>query len=124
MSGHNARSCMFLMLVQLLALQPKSSLAHQPVVALSNEDKSESAATSGHDKLPYIITEEDGKFSLVFTSGDMKGQGFQIDLSKIPPPVDDGQSRQLEEEPPYPYSFLDGNSNEIAEEEYERLSAL
>ena len=75
---------MFLMLVQLLALQPKSSLAHQPVMALSNEDKSESAATSGHD----------------------------------------GQSRQLEEEPPYPYSFLDGNSNEIAEEEYERLSAL
>lgn len=76
------------------------------------------------DKLPYTITEEDGKLNVIFVSGDMRGQNFQIDLSKVPPPVDNGQSRQLEEEPPYPYSFLDENGNEVAEEEYERLSGL
>ena len=54
----------------------------------------------------------------------MSGQDLQRDLSKIPPPVDNGQSRQLEEQPPYPYSFLNGNGNEITEEEYDRLSAL
>lgn len=54
----------------------------------------------------------------------MKSQDLLIDLSKIPPPIDNGQSRQLEEVPPYMYSFLDGNGNEITEEEYGRLSAL
>jgi hypothetical protein len=28
------------------------------------------------------------------------------------------------EEPPYPYSFLDSNGNEISQEEFERLSEL
>ena len=124
MSWHKAKSCMLLILVQLLTLQPRSSLARQPVVAPSNEDQSESTTTSVHDKLTYIITKEDGKLNVVFISGDMRGQDFQIDLSKIPPPVDNEQSQQLEEEPTHPYSFLDGNGNKITEEEYERLSAL
>lgn len=124
MGGHKAKSCMLLILVQLLKLQPRSSLAHQPVMAPSNEDQSEGTATSIHKKLPYIVIEENRKLNVVFTSGDRRGQNFQIDLSKIPPPVDNGQPRQLEEETPYPYSFLDGNGNEISEEEYERLSAL
>ena len=124
MSWHKAKSCMLLILVQLLTLQPRSSLARQPVVAPSNEDRSESTTTSVHDKLTYIITKEDGKLNVVFISGDMRGQDFQIDNSKIPPPVDNEQSQQLEEEPTHPHSFLDGNGNEITEEEYERPSAL
>lgn len=112
---------MLLIFLQILASQ---SLARQAVMAPSNEDQSESTMASVHEKLPYIITEEAGKLNIVFTSGEMKGHDFQIDLSKIPPPVDNGQPQQLAKEPPHPYSFLDGHGNEISEEEYERLAAI
>ena len=71
MSGHKAKSCMLLTLLQILVSQ---SLARQAVMAPSNEDQSESTTTSVHEKLPYITTEEATKLNVIFTSDDMKGK--------------------------------------------------
>ncbi|GAB7333746.1 hypothetical protein MBLNU13_g05277t1 [Cladosporium sp. NU13] len=89
-----------------------------------NESQSATTTTPSQDEPPYTVTEENGKLKVVFASGQMKGQDFQIELSQIPPPVDNGERHQDEAEPPYPYSFLDGNGNRISEEEYERLAAI
>lgn len=123
MIGHKAKSCMLLIFLQLFSWQSKIALAHSAVMSSNDQDQNENQISS-NDEPPYTITQQDGKLNVVFTSGDMKGQDFQIDLSKIPPPVDGGQRRQLAEEPPYPYSFLDGNGNEMSQEEFERLSEL
>jgi hypothetical protein len=70
---------------------------------------------------PYTITEQDGRINVAFTSGAQQGVHFQVDR---PQPASDGQSRQPQEEPSHPVSYLDGNGNEISEEEYERLSMI
>lgn len=114
---------MLLIFLQLFSWKSKTAAAHSAVMS-SNDQNQNKNQVSSSDEPPYTITEQDGKLNVVFISGDMKGQSFQIDPSKIPPPVDDGQPRQLVEEPPYPYSLLDGNGNEISQEEFERLSAL
>ena len=85
----------------------------------NNEDPNENQ-TSGNDAPPYTIIEQYGLLNVVFTSGQMKGDHFQID---IPQHIPTGQP-QLEEEPPHPYSFFDGKGNEISQEDFERLSAL
>ena len=86
----------------------------------NNEDRSESTTSKKNDDPPYTTTEQDGKLNVVFTSGPMQGDHFQVD---IPQHIPAGQP-QLEEEPPHPYSFFDGSGNEISEEEFKRLSAL
>lgn len=105
MSGHKTKSCMLLILLQTFAWQSKIALAQAAVMSSNDQDQNENQISS-NDEPPYTITQQDGKLNVVFTSGDMKGQDFQIDLSKIPPPIDDGQPRQLEEEPSQPYSVL------------------
>jgi hypothetical protein len=114
---------MLLIFPQLFSWQSKIALAHSAVMSSNDQDQIKNQVSSSNEP-PYTITEQDGTLNVVFTSGDMKGQDFQIDLSKILPPVDHGQPRQLVEEPPYPYSFLDSNGNEISQEEFERLSEL
>jgi hypothetical protein len=123
MSGHKEKSCIFLIFLQLFSWQSKIALAQSAVMSSNDQDQNENQISSNVEP-PYTITERDGRLNVVFTSGDMKGQNFQIDPSKIPPPIDYGQPQQLVEEPPYPYSFLDGDGNEISQEEFERLSAL
>lgn len=123
MHGYKAKSCMLLILLQTIAWYSRVSLARSAVMSSNNQDQNENQI-SINDEPPYTLTKQDGKLDVVFTSGDMRGQNFQIDLSKIPPPVDNGQRQQLVEEPPYPYSFLDGNGNGISQEEFERLSEL
>jgi PHD/YefM family antitoxin component YafN of YafNO toxin-antitoxin module len=86
-----------------------------------NNEANNETTTSNSDTVPYTITEQDGKLNVVFISGPMQGQSFQIDR---PQHFDAGQSQQVEEEPPYPYSYLDGDGNEISEEEFERMSAI
>jgi hypothetical protein len=86
----------------------------------SSGNPSENTPTSDSTE-PYTITEQDGKLNVVFTSGPLQGQHFQIDR---PQHVDTRQPVQLEDEPPYPYSYLDGHGNEISKEECERVSAL
>lgn len=105
MIGHKAKSCMLFIVLQLFSWQIKTSLAHSAAMSSNDQDQNENQISS-NDEPPYTITHQDGKLNVVFTSGDMKGQDFQIDLSKIPPPIDDGQPRQLEEEPSQPYSVL------------------
>lgn len=111
---------MLLIFLQIIALQSKVSLAHQAAMSPNDERRSESITSKQDDDPPYAITKQDGKLNVVFTSGPMQGDHFQVD---IPQHIPAGQS-QLEEEPPQPYSFFDGNGNEISEEEFERLSAL
>lgn len=91
-------------------------------MSTNNGSHSEST-TSNDDNVPYTITEQDGKLNVVFTSGPKKGESFQIDKPKH---LDDGQQQpqQIEEEPPYPYSYLDGDGNEISKEEFDRLSEI
>lgn len=114
---------MLLIFLQLFSWQSKIAIVHSAAMPTNDQGQSKNQISGGNGP-PYTIIEQDGKLNVVFTSGDMEGQNFQIDLSKIPPPVNDGQPRQLVEEPPYPYSFLDGNGNEISREEFERLSEL
>jgi hypothetical protein len=78
---------------------------------------------SGGDNVPYTITEQDGKIKVVFTSGPQQGDNFEI---RRPQTVGNGESprtKQSEAEPSHPFSYFDGNGNEISEEEFERLSA-
>ena len=110
---------MLLIFLQIIALQSKVSLAHQAVMSPNNEDSSESTTSKNDDDPPYTTTKQDNKLDVVFTSGPMQGDHFPVD---IPQHIPAGQP-QLEEEPPQPYSFFDGNGNEISEE-FERLSAL
>jgi len=51
----------------------------------------------------------------------MQGGSFQIDR---PQSVNTEQPKQVQEEPSHPYSYLDGNGNEVSEEEFDRLSAI
>ena len=111
---------MLLIFLHIIALQSKVSLAHQAAMSPNDEPRSESITSKQDDDPPYAITKQDGKLNVVFTSGPMQGDHFQVD---IPQHIPAGQP-QLEEEPPHAYSFFDGNGNEISEEEFERLSAL
>lgn len=120
MACHKVKSCILLIFLQIIALQTKISLAHQAVMSPDNENRSESTTSKNDDDPPYTTTKQDGKLNVVFTSGPMQGDHFQVD---IPQHIPAGQP-QLEEEPPHPYSFFDGNGNELSEEEFERLSAL
>jgi len=90
----------------------------------NNKTHSETPTPSNlNETPPYTITkQQDGKLTIVFTSGPVKGDNFQLDLP--PPAENDGQSKQLEDEPSHPYSFLDGDGNEISQEEFELLSAI
>lgn len=111
---------MLLIFLQIIALQPKVSLAHQAVMSQNKEDRSESTTSKKDDDPPYTTTKQDGKLHVDFTSGPMQGDHFQVDIPQHIP----AEQPQLEEQPPHPYSFFDGNGNEIFEEEFERLSAL
>jgi hypothetical protein len=83
---------MLLIFLQLFSWQSKIALAHSAVMSSNDQDQIKNQVSSSNEP-PYTITEQDGTLNVVFTSGDMKGQDFQIDLSKIPPPVDHGQPR-------------------------------
>jgi hypothetical protein len=86
----------------------------------NNTDASQNAPP--RDEIPpYTLTEQDGRIHVAFTSGPQQGDDFQVDR---PQPAAAGQSRQPQEEPSHPAAYLDGNGNEISEEEFERLSAI
>jgi hypothetical protein len=86
----------------------------------NNTDASQSAPPSDGSP-PYTLTEQDGRINVAFRSGPQQGDSFQVDR---PQPTSTGQSRQPQEEPSHPVSYLDGNGNEISEKEFERLSAI
>jgi hypothetical protein len=75
------------------------------------------------DNPPYTITEQDGKIKVVFTSGPQKGDNFEISRPQTVGTGESSRTKQSEVEPSHPVSYLDGNGNEISEEEFERLSA-
>lgn len=54
----------------------------------------------------------------------MQGQSFQIDRSQLGSPEQWRQPKQVREEPSHPFSYLDGDGNEISKEECERISAI
>lgn len=88
----------------------------------NNPASSGNIASSSDSKSPYTITEQDGKLNVVFTFGPQQGVSFRMDR---PPHVGSGEAlpaKQVDEEPSHPFSYLDGHGNEIAKEEFERLS--
>ena len=104
----------------------KNSIHHtktRPGAATMSENSSDAGRDSqpSTETVPYTITEQDGTVNVAFTSGPQQGDNFQIDR---PQGVGAGQPKEVEEEPPYPVSYLDGNGNEISKEEYERLAAI
>jgi hypothetical protein len=88
----------------------------------NNSDRSHDTASSG-ENVPYTITEQDGKIKVVFTSGPQQGDNFEIRKPQTVGIGEGSRTKQLEAEPSHPVSYLDGNGNEISEEEFERLSA-
>lgn len=54
----------------------------------------------------------------------MQDQSFQIDRSQLGSPEQWRQPKQVREEPSHPFSYLDGDGNEISKEECERISAI
>jgi hypothetical protein len=89
----------------------------------TNSETNSEHTTSNDDTVPYTITEQDGKLNVVFTSGPKQGENFQIEKPHHFD-TEHPQPQQVEEEPPYPYSYLDGQGIEISKEEFERLSAI
>jgi hypothetical protein len=85
-------------------------------------DRSRDTASSG-ENVPYTITEEDGKIKVVFTSGPQQGDNFEIRKPQTVGIGEGSRTKQAEAEPSPSVSYLDGNGNEISEEEFERLSA-